>query len=396
MAGIGKQGRGEVRRFLGAANGKPGKALRNDTPIPTADGWRMMSGLQVGDTVFTEEGFPTEVLGVYPQDITDCWEVQFTTGDAIAASGDHLWVVLDAVESKRRTRSDVLMDTGGFEGWADAPPRTTLDLTERLYRGAVHNWSIPIAGALELPKAELPVDPYMLGVWLGDGNHKAPRVTCHEDDEPTYAEAARQAGLPWHSHYQAAERVVSVSLSGEAADGTLLRHSLQGLGVWGNKHIPSVYQRSSYRQRLELLRGLMDTDGSIVAKAGGPSRSASLGFSNERLACEARQLVASLGMKPSRLARRETDAKDHWTFVFVALAPVFRLPRKRGRNRSLGPASPKALQRRIVSIDRVDDAETTCIKVANPSGLFLAGDAMIPTHNTNPAGGGMRLTGLGA
>ena len=380
-----KKGKPIPRGFLGhedLKNGvKLGKALRNDTPIPTPAGWAHMDALAVGDQVFSEEGLPIRVTGVYPQGVTDCWDVQFTSGDSIFASGDHLWTVLDAVESSRRTRTDIMREIEGFEGWADAQPRTTLELMDRLYRGAVHNWSIPLAGPLELPEADLPVDPYMLGVWLGDGNHKAARVTFDTKDEPFFGEIARSKGFPWHSHYQGPGNGVTISMSGEMADGARLRHRLKDLGVWGNKHIPALYLRAGYGQRLALLRGLMDTDGSVVAKS---SRTAVIGFSNERMARETRELVASLGLKPNDLKRKQTAGKDHFTFVFAASVPVFTLPRKRDNNRLYGPISPQVLQRRITAISRVDDAETTCIRVDNPSGLFLAGEGMIPTHNTDP------------
>jgi phage terminase large subunit-like protein len=166
-----------------------------------------------------------------------------------------------------------------------------------------------------------------------------------------------------------------------------LKNDLRALGVLGDKHVPLQYLTGSIEQRLELLRGMMDTDGT-VNKSG---LHAGVGFVNERLADAAYQLVVSLGMIARKRIKMlpETDLKPSRPFYGVEFRPKrgklnpFRLARKRDRvtETPRSQASRKTM-RRVLSITYTGTQRTRCIAIDHPSQLFLAGDALIPTHNT--------------
>ena len=159
---------------------------------------------------------------------------------------------------------------------------------------------------------------------------------------------------------------------------------LRALSVLKDKHIPAIYLRASVSQRISLLQGLLDTDGSC-----GKSGQITLGFSNKRLAEDAFELVASLGIKaavsvkhPKISGRPSAKCADHFWFKFVAPFMAFRLYRKSCRQK-LGPFRVSTTRRFISDARRVASVPMRCIKVASQDGLYLVGRSFIATHNTD-------------
>ncbi|GAA5036332.1 ATP-binding protein [Actinopolymorpha pittospori] len=437
-----------------------GKALALDTPIPTPSGWARMGDLAPGDMVFDEEGNLTVVLATSPvMTGHTCYEVVFSDGSTIVADADHLWTTLpDRVRVraakanyKTRERGSVatldlaqVTETLTSAGW---PTRgatvTTEEIKQTLRTRAQANYAIPVAGALRLPDVHLPIDPYVLGAWLGDGHScKAqifsadPEVMAHiemagYEVSKLKADFAYSVTIPGEGPGAAEQRpclqcgeamtiVNSARLfcSGRCArdarsipslrrnracrvcgedlprcSSTLrcrrchhassLNGRLRLLGVRNNKHIPKAYLRSSIQQRRALLAGLLDTDGT-VAPGGGVEFTTT----TPRLAQDVHELVCSLGY---RAALREGVAKlnarvcgPKWTVAFSTTDDVFRLTRKRQvlleRSRRHSPARNRF--RYVVDVREVPAVPVRCIRVASPSHLFLAGRAMVPTHNT--------------
>ncbi|MGL5911041.1 MAG: LAGLIDADG family homing endonuclease, partial [Phycicoccus sp.] len=227
--------------------------------------------------------------------------------------------------------------------------------------------------ALQLPDADLPVGPYTLGAWLGDGTSADGSITVGAGDEETLTEirsegyivkerpAARQSG-----------RAPLYNIAG-------LRPTLRTLGVLGDKHIPELYFRSSEGQRRALLAGLLDTDG--WCEKWGTVRFA---VTSQRLAEDVRRLVATLGhvstmrSRPARLKGR--DVGTTWEVTFCPDRPVFRMTRKVERQSVKNKASNR--RRFIVNIRPVPSRPVRCITVDSPSSLYLVGEQCIPTHNT--------------
>lgn len=349
-----------------------GKALALDTPIPTPDGWTEMGALQVGDDVFGEQGdvcsvtFATEVM----RD-RECFRVVFSDGSSVVADADHLWQVRDVYRDERCRSLDVI--------------RTTREVAAK-YRvdrpngQRCHRYSLPSACALELPELMLPVDPYVLGAWLGDGTTSDGALTFGEDfvrEEISRCGYSVGPDLARHGVGSAETRTVYG-----------LRVMLRDLGVLGKKRIPDLYLRASRLQRLNLLQGLMDTDGTIST----PQGQCSLTSVSMRLAADVLELVRSLGLKATVRERRAKiagrDCGPAWVVQFHAYddTPVFRMPRKFARQRTRTARRSLSETRRIVDVIPTESVPVRCIQVDSASHLYLAGDGMVATHNTSLMG----------
>lgn len=357
---------GKYTRVVGVTAAQMGKALGLDTPIPTPSGWTRMGDIQIGDLVFGSDGSPVEVVAVSEVfEGHECFAVTFDDGESIVADAGHLWSVSVTDGSGRNRRDEIL---------------TTADMIGRGVRasGGRSRFSIPVAAPLFGDDIDLPVDPYVLGVWLGDGNSRAAAITVGSEDLDAMVAALSERGIDCTVSADKNCWRVALTLRGAGRrDG--LRPRLRHLGVLANKRVPAAYLRASEAQRRDLLAGLMDTDGTAEAASLAGFCSAS-----RILADAVFEIASSLGFKP-RLARH---AAGHWIVRFSCYQEdsVFRLARKNAALRSrLDPkARPEAAARRsIVSIDPVPSEPVVCISVAAEDSLFLAGRGMVSTHNTD-------------
>ena len=288
---------------------KSNKALALDTPIPTPTGWTTMGEIKVGDTVFDEKGQSCTVEEVKDiQHGRPCYEVEFSDRTKIVADDEHWWFVT----GRNNPHGKVL---------TTAQIRDTLTYSPRGDR----NHSVPVTGALNLPDADLPLPPYALGLWLGDGDASRPKITV------------------------------------------------------GAKAIPSVYLRGSADQRLSLLRGLMDSDDWITERGDcGFATSAST------LRDGVTELLRSLGYKPMIEEFESASGKTAWRIYFKAYAdtPIFGLKGKVERLRLRPDSSQRSSTRQIVGVTQVPSVPVRCIAVSSESHLYLAGEGFVPTHNT--------------
>ncbi|MFP5434937.1 MAG: terminase large subunit domain-containing protein, partial [Alphaproteobacteria bacterium] len=337
-----------------------GKALALDTPIPTPTGWTTMGAIRVGDQVLGDDGRPVTVSfatdAMYGR---RCYEVEFDNGDAITADAEHLWTLNGSYFSDREART-----------------LTTEQIIPLLVKAKQQGQSLYItaADALELPDADLPVEPYTLGVWLGDGNSDDGRFYGHKDD------CEEMRGHVMADGYALSE--VKADPRNNVRFQTVygLRPALRRSGAMGDKkRIPDAYLRASRAQRLDLLRGLMDTDG-YAAPTGGCEF-----YQKDRdLAEQVFELVASLGMKP-RLKRKIVNGDTYWKVRFATVKhEVFKLARKQAVA-SMTKGHAKNGRHFFKSIRAVESVPVRCIEVDNESRLFLAGRSMVPTHNTTTA-----------
>ena len=344
--------RGEVDRLMVMMPPGSAKALTLDTPIPTPAGWTTMGELRVGDWVFDENGNTCRVTWVSPvwRD-RPIYEVKTDCGDVIRADRDHEWLV--RLCGKREV----------FK----------IKETWELCRRRAKRPMIKRAGRLELPDADLPVDPYLLGVWLGDGTSSTMSITASVDDQPWLRAELGRLG------YQASDtsRPTLFRING-------VRSRFVSLGLindpWhnthGRKHIPVVYMRAGAGQRLALLQGLIDTDGTVCAKRG----CATFCNTNLELALQVRELVRSLGVKAGwSEGRAMLNGKDCGPVYRISfyMAEAARMPRKRilCRDQHRTPDT-------YIDVIEAGFADTVCIEVDSPSHLFLCGRSMTPTHNS--------------
>ncbi|CAA9216448.1 MAG: Deoxycytidine triphosphate deaminase (dUMP-forming), partial [uncultured Actinomycetospora sp.] len=146
-----------------------GKALAVDTPVPTPSGWTTMGDVAVGDEVFGLDGRPTTVVAVTEVMLRrPCYDVRFSDGEVITADASHLWRTTTKAARKRQGPADVA---------------TTEEIATTLRRRDEVNHHVELANAVRCPEADVPIDPYVLGVWLGDGTSTKAEVTCGPGDE---------------------------------------------------------------------------------------------------------------------------------------------------------------------------------------------------------------------
>ena len=333
----------------------PQKALALDTPIVTPSGWTTMGEVAVGDFVFDEQGLPTRVLSKSQVWESDTYRVTFSDGASLLACGDHQWWV------ERRTPSATYV-----------PDRVrTVDLLGRLTdRHGARVFRVPNARPLVLPDAELPIDPYTLGAWLGDGNSDDGRLTGIDRE---VFERIADAGYEVRQH-ASYKRVGVIGLTAQ----------LRAAGLLRNKHIPAEYLRASEAQRWALLQGLMDTDGYADARQGKCEFTTTLPALRDGVL----ELLATLGVKPlcysgeATLNGRVTGPKWRVSFAARSDMPVFGLDRKQSRLKAPGRGHAQHGHRRIVAVERIETVPTQCLTVEAESHVFLAGREMIPTCNT--------------
>ena len=381
--------------------GRPGtgKALALDTAVPTPTGWTTMGDIACGDEVLDSHGRPCRVTFATPVMLDhQCYEVSFDDGSTIVADADHQWFAYDfpAWKSFRQAQYRVnrparYPQLARDQSMLRRLPRVVT--TQQMVDEGVHackdgrpNWYLPLTRPLDLPEAELPVDPYVLGCWLGDGKTDGSEMTIGEEDHEHFRNEfikvdgfERRVALQW----------ATVPIPGKGAwqgytgSGRVL-HAV-GLLRGVRKHIPMAYLRASVGQRLALLQGLLDTDGH-VEKSG----IVDLCLADLDLLRQARELVCSLGHKPGPVRERVIRLPDGrityaWRFHWTPLDPVFRLSRKAGRYEGARSrrTSGRIMRRAIVSIRPVPSVPVRCITVDAPDHLYLAGESMIPTHNTS-------------
>jgi portal protein/LAGLIDADG DNA endonuclease family protein len=357
----------DLRQLDFKATQGAGEPLALDTPIPTPTGWTTMGEIQVGDQVIGRDGRPANVLGVSPVHVDrDCFRVTLKDGTSIVADASHIWAAIDRGSAKRREKT-----------------YTTRELFELHHRGypngaGGYRVALPAAPVVELPAADLLVDPYVLGAWLGDGQTAGAAVCGATEDLKFIAHEIEARGYTTTRWATAEDKVDVIGVPGG------LLHALRALGVLGDKHIPAAYLRASAQQRLDLLRGLMDTDGTIGDGRGGCEYSSK----DERLARQVVELIRSLGYRVSIKARRDARSRTglQWRVHFrVAMDRIpFLLPRK--VDRALASGDPHySDQRSVVSIEPVESVPVRCVAVDTEDHLFLAGDGFVPTHNTRIA-----------
>lgn len=356
-----------------------GKALALDTPIPTPGGWSTMGELKVGQLVFGRDGKPTKITGA--TDVMrdrECYRVEFSDGSSVVADAEHQWTTEDykARQVYSRRRNQPVAKRGTDQSWKHATEgvRTTAEIRETLKARGGHclNHSVTVTAPIQYPERELLVDPYVLGSWLGDGHTADGRMTIGDEDIEFATEEFAKLGYPLRPQ------------SGKYLYGINgLRVKLREIGTLGNKHIPDEYMRASVEQRLALLQGLMDTDGSASNRDGGSS-SYEFSVSNERLARNVHELLLGLGHK---VTFRESDSKLYgrvvnrrFRMLFQSEMVPFRLPRKVAKVAALSTLRSK--RRFVTAVVPVASVPVRCIAVDNDDRMYLCGREFIPTHNT--------------
>lgn len=358
-----------------------GKMLELGVEIPTPTGWTKLGELRVGDNVFDELGQPCRVTWLSNVETPEkTYRITFSDGTTINACSEHQWVTWTHSNRKafgRTGHAGLRVANEEFpKGWAARSPITTQGILDTLTYGtrSDRNHCIPTCGALDLPAADLPIDPYLLGAWLGDGHSAGATFTCSVEDRPHLEAAARRAGYEI-GKTRPSDRITFGVIGGLYVD-------LTEAGLVGRKHVPDAYLRSSIDQRLAILRGLMDTDGSC----GRDNGYAEFTSTNARLAHAVRELAISLGEKVVMGEGRATingkDCGPKWRVTWRPTVNPFSLPRKVALVHPPGMQGLRSRHRMIVSVEPIAPVPMRCITVDSPNSMYLVGRSMVPTHNT--------------
>lgn len=412
-----------------AARPALGKALSLDTPIPTPTGWTTMGEIEPGDHVLGEDGRPVRVRAISPT-WTDrpCYRVTFSDGSQIIADEQHEWLTDDRASRRK-------------QGAGHPRIRTTLDIKNTLRcetADARINHSIRNSRPLELPDQQLPLPPYTLGVWLGDGTSQAANFTSIDPEVAMYVEeegidAPYLGNLRYGLRFPAdpptqrrscqvcgdlfTPKSPNVRTCGRTCGGKLKMYeepippatcpdcgghftglircqachedhgSMQAVlrthGLLGNKHVPLKYLRASEPQRRALLAGLLDTDGTVTGTGN-----IQFTTTDHQLAAGVYELIVSLGYRCSstekKVKGRNEASSIAYNLNFSTHDQVFRLSRKQIAHKERTRHSSEARRncRYITNVEPVPSVPVRCIEVESDSHLYLAGRSMIPTHNS--------------
>lgn len=348
------------------------EALALTTPVLTPKGWSTIGSLKVGDHVYGADGEPTKVTRLFPvQYGKKTYELMLSTGETIVADAGHKWVA--------RPQS----------GTEYLKPRevTTQEMVDRGCR-----WAIDPRPVVNLPEATQLIDPYLMGQWLGNGSRKQRYVTVRSELTDAFIMELNRRGVEAYvteGSHTGRDNIERVSVK-ELYD--VMPHVYPE--AWASKTVPSEYIHASVQQRLDFLRGLMDSDGYV-----SPNGLCTFTNTNFSMVEAVREIARSLGFKTQGVKTvqdNQMTKKTCYRINFQGTAGLSPFLLRGDAYRDL--RTSRAHQ--IVSIKEVDSVPVRCIEVEAKDHLFLAGTELVPTHNChmlgNPEGkGAEKLIALG-
>jgi predicted phage terminase large subunit-like protein len=327
------------------------KALDIETPILTTHGWKRHGDLRPGDFVYGVDGTPKRVLAITPHKEQECSVVSFKNpGKSITAANTHLWKVVN-----NQDRS--------------------IKQTKNLKKGTRPD-AVEVPAPLDFPPQYQVTDPYVLGLWLGDGDSNSGCIYVCEEDK----EMVAQYGRLGHTTVAVQE---DNGITGQDFHRYVipkLSQKLRAMGLLNNKHIPPNYLMGSVGQRVALLQGLMDTDGHCDKR--GVCKFTN---KNKRLISQVKFLLDSLGILCriseytviSPLSGKVCGPYYDVTYIPPANIPPFRLKRKLARVKPRHVRSERTYIKNIVPVGK---KLVNCISVEEE--MYLAGRGLVPTHNS--------------
>jgi phosphate starvation-inducible protein PhoH and related proteins len=360
-----------------------GRAQPLQTEVPTPLGWRELGNLEEGDWVIGSNGKPAQVLGVYPQGRKEVFRVTMTDGSSTLACAEHLWAVRTASDNRK-----------------DRPMRIleTREMMGRLRAAHQYRYELPLVSApATFATQEVPLDPYALGLLIGDGCLTGSSTPFFATADPELAEALEQRleGIRLVRKSDV-DYVLQNTNGGGVIVANPVTESLRAIGLIGtrsnNRFVPESYLNNDAAVRLAMLQGLLDTDGGPVVQE---DRSCRIQYTttSSRLRDDVVYLVRSLGgvarsrtrsreVKRPGLVRGRIVVHRSDSYVLDIRLPdgvrPFRLSRKAEIYARHGGGGP---MRFIKDIEPVGVEETVCIRVSAPDHLYVTEDFIV-THNT--------------
>ncbi|MCQ2317243.1 MAG: terminase large subunit [Bacteroidales bacterium] len=369
---------------------KSGKAVSLETELPTPDGWRKMRDISTGDVVFGQDGKPARVIAESEIFDKPMYAVTFDDGTVVKASDDHIWTV--QTKDSRRAFNRPYVHAGYIKqqyhnngGWYDT---TTAEMAKDFRhirkdcKGVEYRYRVPMCEPVEYPERDLPIDPYTLGVWLGDGTASNTDITCGDADRDEMIRLLEAHGnkCVWHDSTSVHAGRIMLNSVGRSRPNPM-RDALRDLGIFGDKRIPDVYMIASVNQRIELLRGLMDTDGYCGARG-----ECEIAQKKRDLIVQIKELVSSLGLRSGKIKEKHIQCNGKECIAYSMhfftdkSFPCFGLARKNARLKD--HLAPRMRAKSITNIERILNEPSKCIAIDNASHLYLVGRGYVATHNT--------------
>lgn len=353
---------GEIQYLIVEMPPRHGKQVSDLTKILTTNGWKTHGELKINDYVFHPSGKPIRVKWISKKTPSKV-QVTFTNGEVINCHENHEWNVYDRAFSKSRT-----VETKYF-------------LNQKINSGKRSRFQLEHIEPVRFEEKIHLMPAYVLGAWLGDGTSSAARISYTPNDR-SYIDKIISLGYQVSSEYvHKVTGVKTINFGGVAFNSGRMTKELQSISVFKNKHIPDSYKFSSIDQRLELLAGLIDTDGHVENKTGRVR----VVTVSKKLAEDIKEVAMSLGFKPYitiQEPKLSTSGIQGKKVVYtVGFQPTLKIPcvldRKQIKEFSV---------RRKIGISSViitDSSELGhCIEVDSEDGLYLIGETLIPTHNS--------------
>lgn len=364
------------------------KAQPLTSPVLTPNGWVMMGDIEIGDRVISKDGTSTIVTGVFPQGKKDIWELTFSDGTKVECCSDHLW--LTQTENDRNFRKWTKKINGERKRYSapkEGSVKTTLEIIQTLYtkRNRV-NHSIPLVSPVNFNDSKVEIDPYIFGCLLGDGCFKNHLGFTSADIEiiNSITELLKEENDIELSHRNEYDYALI-----KKTKTNKYKKYLEELNLWNkkseDKFIPNCYKFNTIENRIKLLRGLMDTDGSVSKDGMFVSYSTSSFLLKEDI----KELIQSLGgiatdhtpyIPKYKYNDEIKKGKIHYRLTITMNPDInpFSLKRKKD---IVVPKTKYKPTRYIVSAKLIGKKEAQCIRVEHPSHLYVTNDYIV-THNT--------------
>lgn len=345
------------------------KGLDINTPIPTDDGYKLMGELTFNDRVFDKDGNLCNIKNISEVHYKKCYKITFDTNEAIISDFEHRWLINKINTASYGKRKF----TNGYKGKFLEKIMTTEDIFLYYQNKSIYKQPLKILNCKPLnnSKIDLPIDPYLLGVWLGDGHSADTKIT--QANEKVWEEIEKRGYTLGND--------VSQGGCGKAQTRSVLNiiKEFKELNLIKNKHLPDIYLKGSYEQRLDVVRGLMDSDGHFNKKR---KRFVQIVKNKWQVECLLK-LITSLGWKGTIMeSKTRCNGKYfntyHLTFNTDGTNPFL------CRNQDINITNTIVSNfRTIKKIELVNTIPTKCIEVDSPSHTYLFGYGHIVTHNTN-------------
>lgn len=367
--------------YLYSAGTSVGKAIVNSEKIPTPIGWRTIGDIKQGDYVFDAFGKPTKVLKIFPQGKKDVWKVTFKDGREVLCSDDHLWSY-----NSPNQRTESIKSRKFFT-------KTTKELYDIGVKGkSGYNFRVPKTFAVEYAEQELPIDPYIFGLMLGDGSFR------EQPDSKSFSFSSETEELPkriaevmnWSYKRNSLHNYTYTFSNIEEAEhkkvwvSDVFKDLPEMINLYSaEKFIPDIYKYNTKENRLKLIQGLIDTDGSV-----GKDGSVTFFSSSVKLMNDVKEILYSLGYIVMLLKDERKENTNYRLTITSTPEEKLKLAtfgEKKNRLHSWynsNVTKEKNIHTPIISIEKLDYQEDmTCFLVDNEEHLFLVGDYIV-THNT--------------